>query len=84
MMGLQADLPGAFEMKGNGKGFSGSEGKIVMIAVKASREIPRAALLWALTHVVQPGDCIELLAVIPPHSSSKQFFGHSLHISIIS
>lgn len=63
---------GAFEMKGKGKDSSGSEGKVVVIAVKASREIPRAVLLWALTHVVQPGDCIKLLAVFPAHSSSKQ------------
>ena len=41
---------------------------VVVVAVKASREIPRRALVWALTHVVQPGDCIMLLVVIPPHS----------------
>lgn len=41
---------------------------VVVVAVKASKEIPRRALVWALTHVVQPGDHIMLLVVIPPHS----------------
>ncbi|RWW22738.1 hypothetical protein GW17_00013049 [Ensete ventricosum] len=41
----------------------------VVVAVKASKEIPKTALVWALTHVVQPGDCIMLLVVVPPHSS---------------
>ena len=40
----------------------------VVVAVKASKEIPRTALVWALTHVVQPGDCIMLLVVVSPHS----------------
>ncbi|KAL8544471.1 hypothetical protein ACS0TY_004868 [Phlomoides rotata] len=35
--------------------------KKVVAAVKASKEIPKTALVWALTHVVQPGDCITLL-----------------------
>lgn len=46
-------------------------GKVVVVAVKASEEIPKAALVWALTHVVQPGDCIKLLVVIPSHTSSN-------------
>ncbi|PKI58678.1 hypothetical protein CRG98_020944 [Punica granatum] len=63
-------------MKEKGKGSTSAyEGKVVVIAVKASREIPRAALSWALTHVVQPGDSIKLLVVIPPHSSSKKMWG---------
>lgn len=41
----------------------------VVVAVKASKEIPKTALVWALTHVVQPGDCITLLVVVPAHSS---------------
>lgn len=48
---------------------------VVVVAVKASREIPRRALVWALTHVVQPGDCIMLLVVIPPHSHGKKLWG---------
>ncbi|KAG8636143.1 hypothetical protein MANES_16G103400v8 [Manihot esculenta] len=52
-------------------------GKVVVVAVKASKEIPRRALVWALTHVVQPGDCINLLVVIPAHSSSKRVWGFS-------
>ncbi|KAL8460304.1 hypothetical protein ACS0TY_032012 [Phlomoides rotata] len=38
--------------------------KKVVAVVKASKEIPKTALVWALTHVVQPGDCITLLVVI--------------------
>ncbi|GMI89437.1 hypothetical protein like AT3G13690 [Hibiscus trionum] len=52
-------------------------GKVVIVAVKAAKEIPRAALLWSLTHVVQPGDCIKLLLVVPSQSSSKRIWGIS-------
>ncbi|OAY53896.1 inactive protein kinase SELMODRAFT_444075 [Manihot esculenta] len=62
----------------NGKGASDmAVGKVVVVAVKASKEIPRRALIWALTHVVQPGDFIKLLVVIPAHSSSKRVWGFS-------
>lgn len=44
----------------------------VVVAVKASKEIPKTALVWALTHVVQPGDCITLLVVIS-HASGNLF-----------
>ena len=44
----------------------------VVVAVKASKEIPKTALVWALTHVVQPGDCITLL-VVPSHGSGTLF-----------
>lgn len=50
----------------------------VMVAVKASKEIPKNALVWALTHVVQPGDCITLLVVVRSQSSGNSF------ISLIS
>ncbi|KAJ0885800.1 putative protein kinase RLK-Pelle-PERK-2 family [Helianthus annuus] len=49
-------------------------GRVVLIAVKASREISRNALIWALTHVVQPGDCAKLLVVIPTHTSSHKLW----------
>ncbi|KAG8380075.1 hypothetical protein BUALT_Bualt07G0155900 [Buddleja alternifolia] len=45
----------------------------VVVAVKASKEIPKTALVWALTHVVQPGDCITLLVVISSHSSGRKW-----------
>ncbi|XP_077210712.1 inactive protein kinase SELMODRAFT_444075-like [Tasmannia lanceolata] len=45
----------------------------VVVAVNASKEIPRTALVWALTHVVQPGDCITLLVVVPAHSSGRKW-----------
>uniref|UniRef100_A0A2P2KHH3 Protein kinase domain-containing protein n=1 Tax=Rhizophora mucronata TaxID=61149 RepID=A0A2P2KHH3_RHIMU len=47
----------------------------VVVAVKASKEIPKTALVWALTHVVQPGDCITLLVVIPPQGSGRKLWG---------
>ncbi|ONI15609.1 hypothetical protein PRUPE_3G051500 [Prunus persica] len=47
----------------------------VVVAVKASKEIPKTALVWALTHVVQPGDCITLLVVVPSQSSGRKFWG---------
>lgn len=53
---------------GGKKGSDVADKVVVVVAVKASKEIPRRALVWALTHVVQPGDCIMLLVVIPPHS----------------
>lgn len=56
---------------GEQKGSSDVGGKLVLVAVKASKEIPKTALLWALTHIVQPGDCIKLLVVIPAHPSSN-------------
>ena len=43
----------------------------VVVAVKASKEIPKTALVWALTHVVQPGDCITLLVVVPSQNPGK-------------
>lgn len=45
----------------------------VIVAVKASKEIPKTALVWALTHVVQLGDCITLLVVVPSQSSGMLF-----------
>lgn len=53
-------------------------GKKVMVAVRASKEIPKAALLWTLTHVVQPGDRIRLLVVVPSNYTSKSSFFLSL------
>ncbi|KAL6957504.1 non-specific serine,threonine protein kinase [Sarracenia purpurea var. burkii] len=46
----------------------------VVVAVKASKEIPKAALVWALTHVVQPGHCITLLVVVPSGSSGRKLW----------
>ncbi|CAK9144112.1 unnamed protein product [Ilex paraguariensis] len=60
---------------------SGKEGgsdlveRVVIVAVKASKEISKTAMVWALTHVVQTGDCVKLLVVIPAHSSSKRLRG---------
>jgi hypothetical protein len=45
-------------------------GAVVVVAVRAAaREISKTAVVWALTHVVQHGDSILLLVVIPPPSS---------------
>ncbi|XP_038718490.1 inactive protein kinase SELMODRAFT_444075-like isoform X2 [Tripterygium wilfordii] len=46
----------------------------VVVAVKAEKVIARTALAWALTHVVDPGDCITLLAVFSSSKSSKRFW----------
>ncbi|KAK7358444.1 hypothetical protein VNO77_00372 [Canavalia gladiata] len=58
-------------------GTSEITGRVVVVAVKASRDISKTALVWALTHVVQPGDCIKLLVLIPVLSSSKKVWGLS-------
>ncbi|KAI0508145.1 hypothetical protein KFK09_014279 [Dendrobium nobile] len=47
----------------------------VVVAVKASKEISKNALVWALTHVVQPGDCLTLLVVMPLQSSGRKLWG---------
>ncbi|XP_022720908.1 inactive protein kinase SELMODRAFT_444075-like [Durio zibethinus] len=61
------------EKKGK-QGKSGTDvAKQVVVAVKASKEIPKTALVWALTHVVQPGDCITLLVVVPSHGSGRKW-----------
>ncbi|KAG2310735.1 hypothetical protein Bca4012_025244 [Brassica carinata] len=52
-------------------------GKKVIVAVRASTEIPKAALLWTLTHVVQPGDSIRLLVFVPSYYTSKNIWGFS-------
>lgn len=52
-------------------GFDEAAGKVVVVAVRASKEISKAGLVWALTHVVQPGDCIKLLVVIPSYTLSN-------------
>ncbi|PON45449.1 Tyrosine-protein kinase [Trema orientale] len=70
-----------FKDKGdNGNGFE-EAGKVVVVAVRASKEISKVGLVWALTHVVQPGDCIKLLVVIPSFNLSKRIWDISRFIS---
>ncbi|KAJ4911205.1 Protein kinase superfamily protein [Raphanus sativus] len=52
-------------------------GKKVIVAVRASKEISKSALIWTLTHVAQPGDRIRLLVVVPSNYSSKKIWGFS-------
>ncbi|GAB4842448.1 hypothetical protein Ancab_012420 [Ancistrocladus abbreviatus] len=59
---------GSKEKSSSGSGAGAGGAEKVLVAVKASKEIPKAALVWALTHVVQPGDCITLLVVTSPQS----------------
>ncbi|KAK1360252.1 Proline-rich receptor-like protein kinase PERK13 [Heracleum sosnowskyi] len=59
-------------MLGRQEKSSNSSAKVV-VAVKASNEVPKTALVWALTHVVQPGDCITLLVVVPSQSSGRKW-----------
>ncbi|KAK3002858.1 hypothetical protein RJ639_018124 [Escallonia herrerae] len=47
----------------------------VVVAVKGSKDIPKTALVWALTHVVQPGHCITLLVVVPSQLSGRKLWG---------
>ncbi|KAE9584676.1 hypothetical protein Lal_00021109 [Lupinus albus] len=64
------------EQQKRGKQENGSDGtEKVIVAVKASREIPKTALVWSLTHVVQPGDCITLIVVLPSQSSGRGLWG---------
>ncbi|GMH13861.1 hypothetical protein Nepgr_015702 [Nepenthes gracilis] len=46
----------------------------VVVAIKAEKAISKAALTWALTHVVRPGDCITLLAVFPGRSTGRRLW----------
>uniref|UniRef100_A0A161ZQN8 Uncharacterized protein n=1 Tax=Daucus carota subsp. sativus TaxID=79200 RepID=A0A161ZQN8_DAUCS len=57
------------ELKLGRQGRSSNASAKVVVAVKAWNEVPKIALVWALTHVVQPGDCITLLVVVPSQSS---------------
>ncbi|XVF25111.1 hypothetical protein REPUB_Repub13aG0185800 [Reevesia pubescens] len=61
------------EQKGKPEKGGSDVAKKVVVAVKASKEIPKTALVWALTHVVQPGDCITLLVVVPSHGSGRKW-----------
>ncbi|XP_068334700.1 inactive protein kinase SELMODRAFT_444075-like isoform X1 [Pyrus communis] len=63
------------EQKGGKQEKGSDDAEKVVVAVKASKEVPKTALVWALTHVVQPGDCITLLVVVPSQSSGKKLWG---------
>lgn len=49
--------------------------KIVVVAVKASQDVNRTALVWALTHVVQPSDQLTFLIVVSSRSSGRKHWG---------
>ncbi|KAF8696814.1 hypothetical protein HU200_036452 [Digitaria exilis] len=55
-----------------------TEEKVVVAVRAATREISKTAIVWALTHVVQPGGSIILLVVIPSHTSGRKFWGFPL------
>ena len=48
--------------------------KVVVAVRAATREISKNAIVWALTHVVQPGGSIILLVVIPAQNSGIASF----------
>ncbi|XP_066312092.1 inactive protein kinase SELMODRAFT_444075-like [Miscanthus floridulus] len=52
--------------------------KVVVAVRAATREISKNAIVWALTHVVQPGGSIILLVVIPAQNSGRKFWGFPL------
>ncbi|KAL6848844.1 hypothetical protein ACP4OV_021427 [Aristida adscensionis] len=56
----------------------GAEAVVVVAVRAAAREISKTAVVWALTHVVQHGDSILLLVIIPPQSSGRKFWGFPL------
>lgn len=51
-----------------------AEEKVVVAVRAATREISKTAIVWALTHVVQPGGSIILLVVVPAHTSGTVSF----------
>jgi hypothetical protein len=55
------------------KGAPAAAEKVVVAVRAAIREISKTAIVWALTHVVQPGGSIILLVVIPAQSSGTLF-----------
>ncbi|PON70152.1 Tyrosine-protein kinase [Parasponia andersonii] len=46
----------------------------VVVALKAEKVISKAALAWAINHVVNPGDSITLLAVLPSNRTGRRFW----------
>ncbi|KAL6615519.1 hypothetical protein ACP70R_037789 [Stipagrostis hirtigluma subsp. patula] len=64
--------------KGAAAAPSAAAGKVVVAVRAATKEISKTAIVWALTHVVQPGGSIILLVVIPAHSSGRKFWGFPL------
>lgn len=50
-------------------------GKVVLVAVKFSPEISSTGLIWAFNHVIQRGNGVKLLVVVPPRSLNKKFWG---------
>ncbi|CAA6657752.1 unnamed protein product [Spirodela intermedia] len=59
-------------MAGAGQGNPPTE-NVVLVAVKAEREISKTPLAWALAHVVRPGDFVTLLAVIGSHKEQRRW-----------
>lgn len=49
--------------------------KMVVVAVKASQDVPKTAFVWALTHVIQPDDQIIFLLLCSSHSSGRKHWG---------
>jgi len=67
----------AVDEKGSATPAAAAE-KVVVAVRAATREISTTAIVWALTHVVQPGGSIILLVVIPAHTSGRKFWGFPL------
>lgn len=49
----------------------------VFVAVKAEREVSKAAMVWARAHVVRPGDSITLLALLAGGNHGNLFISAS-------
>lgn len=65
---------GSCDTSSNASGSTAGGKDKVLVAVKASKEITKTALVWALTHVAQPGDFIILLVVVPPQSPGRKLW----------
>lgn len=68
----------AVDEKGSATPAAAAAEKVVVAVRAATREISTTAIVWALTHVVQPGGSIILLVVIPAHTSGRKFWGFPL------
>ncbi|KAH9301485.1 hypothetical protein KI387_013068 [Taxus chinensis] len=53
-------------------------GEKILVAVNGAKEMNKCALQWALTHVVQPGDCLTLLALVSPDKTGRRSLGFPL------
>lgn len=64
--------PGSRNHRRHNRAPSADLTELVVVAIDATKEITKHALEWALSNVVQPGDHITLLALLPATVSGKK------------